>query len=200
LYETEDDFLANFDIYPNVKHLDTQDINIKDNFLRALVSNSPVSIGEGSVLITGERFIDFDKSEAISYLLAFDLLRFPGTYHLKIDKNNVFPHYFMLDMLAEIDDEYFSVGTIVNSPGPTECLYKSNLGTTQLVTLEENRIFIIPLDKNSEASVLIKNSKGSIERKVQGGALGVVLDTRDKTSEESHKVGLDAIIQALNKL
>ncbi len=197
LYDSDDNLLANMGIYPNLFSSDTHDVNVKDTLLRSIMVGSEYKFMGTGVLFTGDRFIDFDTNPPLSYLLVFDTVKQPGIFNLRIDKKNFFPHMLMIGL----DEEFAPLGTLVNSPGKTECLYKTDVGTSQMIELEPNKLFIVPLERGNEAHILIKNSEGQMEQRVFGGELGVIFDTRDKNAVREYKeIEIDAIIQALNKI
>lgn len=196
-YEEEDNLFANMNIFKNIVYSDTFDINVKDKLLRAILASTQLNFSGNGVVLTGDRFINFNINTPLSYLLVFDIIRQPGIFYVKLDKRNFLPHM----MLLSYEEEFFSLGTLVNSPGETECLYETEVGTSQLITLEPDKLFILPLEAKNEARILVKSSSGQIDQKVIGGELGVVIDTRSKTEGfEFKEVGVDAIIQALNRI
>lgn len=197
-FENESDFSANLHIYLSLVLTETHDITEQDTLLRAILSLATISIKSGDVLLTGEYFTTLSLHKALSYLFILDLLNPPGLFRVKIDSENAYPHAHM-GTLEDIS--YTKMGTLINSPGKTECLYKTDLGTSQLIDLKPEKLFILPLDEQSEGTIFVKTSQTQFEEKVHGGELGVVIDTRDKSNlAKQTKIGVDVILQALNRV
>lgn len=197
VYETEDNLLANLTLYNNLVYTDTRDVNTRDSLIRAIIANADMKLTNPDIVLSGDRFVNFDLNKPLSYLLVMDILRQPGIFYVRVDKNNMLPHVLMLD----IEEDYSSLGTLINSPGKTECLYKTDVGTSQMIDLEANKLFIVPLEKSASATVVLKNSSGHVEQTIKGGELGLVIDTRNKADQfEFKEVEVDAIIQALNRI
>ena len=79
------------------------------------------------------------------------------------------------------------LGTLINSPGETTCLIETDLGTSQLLDVGPGRIAFVPLEMSDQARVVIKSvNLGSIERNVQGGKLGLIIDTRTKNDLKTY--------------
>ncbi len=191
----ETNYLLNLAIYPNAFPTRPSDYNLvfssiwgmlnsnrKDT--KELILNSKPIIFFGDI-INKERINQEFKN--IAYLYFLSMVVNPGIYSLKVDDANLVPHYLHLKKfnfeLSRFYDEFEpeTLGTLVNSPGETSCLVSTELGTSQLMDIKPGRLFFIPLDKNASARLVIKNQElGSVEKTVQGGKLGVVIDTRPK--------------------
>jgi hypothetical protein len=197
IYDDTDNMLANIELYPHLTYSDTHDVSIKDTFLRNILTQTLLKFKGSEIVLTGDRFSKFNVNKPLSYLLVLDIVRSAGMYTVKVDKENIFPHTLSIGVNADYDN----LGTLVNSPGPSEILFETEVGTSQFVELEEDKLFILPLGLNDKARLLVKNQKGQLENTVFGGELGVIVDTRRKEKNyEFREVEVDAIIQALNRI
>lgn len=189
---------ANLDLYHNIIFYDSRDIVLKDSFLRALLHYGPIEIPYDEVILTGDRFREFDLNPALGYLMAFDIIKNPGTFFLKMDTQNIFPHTILMGLGTL---EYSTIGTLVNIPGKVECLFETDIATAQVFDLPENSIFIMPLQEGATARILIKSHETTVEKVVKGGKLGVIIDTRNKMKvTEFKEVYLNYIAQSMNRL
>lgn len=196
--DPQDDMEANLSIYTNVFFAETGDILNKDSMLREIIKNSGVTIDAKEVVFTGERVSDRRISPVVTYLFLLDIVKNPGIYHLKMDRNNLFSHTFLA---GGNEPPIPSVGTLINSPGKTECLYETDVGTSQLIDLEAEKLFVLPLEAGAGARLMVKNVEGQTDTLVYGGELGVILDTRDKSKGLIYKdSSADVIDKALHKL
>jgi hypothetical protein len=162
--------------------------NRKDT--KQLILNSKPIIFFGDII---NKDLINQEFENIAYLYFLSMVVNPGIFSLKVDGENLVPHYLHLKKfnfeLSSFYDEFEpeTLGTLVNSPGETSCLVSTELGTSQLMDIKAGRIFFIPLDKNASARMVIKSQElGSIEKTVQGGKLGIIIDTRPKHDIEAY--------------
>jgi hypothetical protein len=196
--DEDPNFRVNLDLYHNIIYYDSRDIVLKDSVIRSLINIPNYHITAKDLIITGDRLREFYVNEALSYLLIFDLIKTSGVYHLKIDLENLLPHTISLDSLS-ID--YPSIGTLINIPGKVECLYETEVGTHQLFDLEADTLFILPLDSDATGRIVAKSSEVTIDEKVVGGKLGVIIDTRDKPKKvEFKEVYLNNIKQSIKRI
>lgn len=191
-------FRANLDLYHNIIYYDSRDIALKDAYIREISHYANVTVPYDEIIITGDRLREFKNNPALGYLLILDVIRNHGTYNVKVDKENIFPH----SVLTGIDKiDYPTLGTLVNIPGEVECLIETDVGTPQMFDLPADSIFVVPLDIGSDARVLVKSHETVIDKRVNGGELGIVIDTRDKMDKTEFKeVYLNYIAQSINRL
>jgi len=134
------------------------------------------------IVFMGDLVIKMDPSK---YLFLLDLISTVGIYSINLDQKC---EYILRKPLVDMKFPYtaVSLGTLVNSPGPTSCLIETSVGTKQLVELKENDLVFIPLENMSVARIVVKGqSIGSVDTKIRGGVLGVVIDTRYKSGKNS---------------
>lgn len=174
-------------VYPFIIHADNLDQLKADNLVRFYPPEIIFSENFKPIVFTGDRFSPVHKDTSVSYLLLLDLLKTPGVYEVEIDTKNALANLAMLNMYSPEynqiihDYKFDSIGTLINSPGATECLIENSDGTSQVIDVGANDIFIIPMEEAPPVRVFIKNNVlGSIEKKVRGGKLGLIIDTRSK--------------------
>lgn len=175
-------------------------------------TTDPIEATEQPLIFTGGRFTSLEQNPVETYLLALDLIRSPGIFNVKIDVANKLPvigilnHHLVSNASEEsskkkkeaisflsgdllsvnseeiFDEEFISLGTVLNAPGGVECLFEVEVGNSQFVELKGDRLFVFPLDKNASARIVADGkSVGHIEKNIRGGSVGLVIDTRDKS-------------------
>lgn len=149
-----------------------------------LVLDSKPVVFFGDVFYEGLMTREF---ESIAYLYFISMVVNPGVFNIKIDDSNLLPHFLHLKKYNVEYSKFYEqfepkvLGTLINSPGETSCLVSTELGTSQLIEIKENKIFFIPLDETANARLVVKSQElGGIEKTVRGGKLGVIIDTRLK--------------------
>lgn len=142
-------------------------------------------------LITGERMNTFRKRESESVLLIMDLIKMPGLFDINIDLDNTFPTLALLQSnlesrtLSQMDMKYTKLTALLNTPGGAEVLVETDVGTSQIVEVEDNEIFLVPLEEGAKARIVLSHSQlGEVESYITGGRLGLVIDAREKTKGE----------------
>lgn len=183
---------ANLSIYPQILPVNDLEKFDIDNVSRFYLARSmPVVKDELPILFTGFSPYTVHKDDYLNYLLALDLIREPGIFELKMDEENILSCLALINaydskLYASMEIYKFaSIGTLLNSPGNTECLFESESGTKQLIEVEKNKLFFIPVDAASRAKIVIKNNLlGTTEKYISGGKLGFIIDTRDKLDNE----------------
>lgn len=196
------DFISNTWLYPDTQTNDLHTQVAFDQILRDLIKLVPPNLNvekNTDILFTGDRIAKFNTFPELTTLLILDFLSNPGVYQIKIDSQNTYIHKKMYEGCQY---ETISLGTVVNTPGDTECLFKTELDTQQLIQLKKDTIFALPLEANMSAALLIKNQNGQFEQEVFGGQVGVVFDTRvrDNNQTDFSEVYLDLLGDAFNKL
>ncbi len=191
-------FRMNLDMYHNIMSTDSRDVVLKDALLREIISRSSFNLPSGEFVLTGDRFREFDLNQSLTYLLIFDLIKDSGVYFLRLDKDNLYAHSVSME---DATLTYPYIGTLINITGDVECLYETEVGTSQLFDLKEDNIFMLPLNPGSDARIMVKSSNQSFEQTVLGGSLGVVIDTRDKSNHiEFKEVYLNMVKQSMNRI
>ena len=106
-----------------------------------------------------------------------------------MDLDNIFPVLALLTMHDPkysslfLDQKFWTLGTLINSPGMTECLIERESGPSQFVDVKPNELFFIPMEESTTVKLQVKNaSLGTQERFVSGGKLGLIIDTRPKNN------------------
>ena len=130
------------------------------------------------------------KNESATYLRMLNVMRGSGVFEVYLDANDKLPVLGLLglhdsggyvDTIDSVDLE--KVGLVISADGPVECLIETPDGTQQLVEVESNDLFILPLAPKVESRVVVKNRwLGCVERLTSGGLLGLAIDTREKVA------------------
>ncbi len=182
-------------LYPHIVHVDNLDQLNADHVIRFFSKDLIVSDGSVPVVFTGDRFSTSYKDNTTSFMLLFDLLKSPGVYDIKLDTRNALPNLAMLNAYSPEysslvqEYKYDSLGTLVNSPGSVECLVENEDGTSQIIEVAQDSIFTIPMLESSLVRILLKGPGiGSVEKKVRGGRLGLVIDTRIKSDPKTFNI------------
>ncbi len=222
---TESNYLRNLSIYKNVFPSKPSDYNLMFSNVWNVVNSHrqntrEVILSDKPTLFLGDIFtieqVDNEHFEKIAYLHILSLIINPGAFNIMVDKKNIFPNLLHIKNyrsdLSYIYDNFKPefLGNLINSPGETTCLIETDLGTSQLLDVGPGKIVFIPLDTNNQARIVVKSTHlGSIERKVQGGVLGLIIDTRAKNDLKTYdhnqlqidiNVNLKSIGQVLAKI
>ncbi len=184
-------FLANLSLCPQMVPQGEQ----TSLFIDAQVTRSAAVFGaSGSrIVISGERMLPEYRDLCSNYLLALDLVNNVGFFDVTVDFDNALIPLFLLGVckrsLYKVVAKklpFDALGTVFRTEGPTECLFYTDVGTSQFFEVPENQLFFIPLGKGSKAKVLVRNATfGQEERVISGGTLGFVIDTRLREDKSS---------------
>ena len=186
--DVEMDYYANLALYPQVVPPDMPARMEIDKAISAKTYAYPLTFNSESPLVfTGPRFMRHFSSgehEELDYMLMLSLLNSAGIYDIYVDRDMSAILLAMLRTYLNSEttahDTVKKVGVVIDSNGPIECLVTSEIGTSQLVEIEKNRIFIVPLGEREKAKILVKSSSfGTVEKYVEGGKLGLIFDTRE---------------------
>jgi|GEM_PF-6420260 len=197
----ETNYLLNLAVYTNAFPTRPSDYNLVLASIWGMLNNNRK--GTNKLILNSKPILFFGdilnkalinpEFEKIAYLYFLSMVVNPGIYTIKVDNENLVPHFlhlrkFNIDLSSYYDEfEPEMLCTLVNSPGETSCLVSTEMGTSQLMDIKPGRIFFVPVDKNASARLVIKSQElGSIEKTVQGGKLGVVIDTRAKNDIASY--------------
>jgi hypothetical protein len=213
--ETDElNYYFNYSIYPNIVNYEMTLLIDHDRNIVSKLRNTELEYNNKLPLcFMGSRFSypygQFNKES--DYILLLNILKNPGIYELELDRDRYLMLAYMLnsfDKSLELraEGKIEKVGTLINTFGDVECMITSEIGTSQLLDIEKDRVFVLPLNYNEKAHVIIKNNTiGTMEKDVIGGKLGVIFDTRLEKYDitENLKVFNDSIKileQALNKI
>lgn len=193
----EKEYLANISIYRNIspKTISNYNLLLQNNWclVKALTNNlKPLFYSKDPILFTGNAFrYEGNNFKYLTYLYMLNFILEVGVYELNYDPTNI---YSNLVHIASFDTYYQDLlkkykpkktGTLVNSPGETSILLKTDIGTQQLVTVPEGKIFFMPLDENISAALLANSHQlGSVEKRIKGGEVGLIVDTRYKNEKD----------------
>jgi hypothetical protein len=205
--------LSNLVLYRQVIQTDNFDQFNVDNLVRFLPESIVKPISEEPVIMSGDRFSRSFKRDANSLLLILDLIKIPGKYQVILDKNNLLPclslAYYYDGRFGNLikSFKFDDLGTLINSPGGAEIYVSGNDGTSQLLQVESDKIFILPMAAGVVSKATVKRQGASTqEMLLRGGSLGLIVDTRIKNNakmftkdyiEDNLKVWHKALEEAL---
>jgi len=184
--ENEYDEIGNLSIYPQISPIDIPSVSDMDRNIIEKAKN--VNFGylpQMPIVFAGSRFSRPKSIDYLDYILALDLVRNQGIYNLYLDRKNAVVLTTMLKMYKKDIEanplQYTEpLGTLVNSPGDTECLVSSEVGTGQFFDVKKDNIFLVPADLSGQETVSVKNILlGSVKDFVHGGKMGLIVDTRE---------------------
>ncbi|OGC57592.1 hypothetical protein A3H26_03990 [candidate division WWE3 bacterium RIFCSPLOWO2_12_FULL_36_10] len=161
--------------------------------LDLLIRNRSIDIlkSVNNIVICGDRFNLNRFLWPQDYILAFDLIKSTGFFNFKIDYKNCTPliqllRKYSFDTYHSIEVDSFVSGSILKSPGKTECLLNYETEKPKIIEVEEGGIFIVPIDQNGDVNVVVKNEfMNSFEFEVPESDIGLVIDTRDSNKTYS---------------
>ncbi|MFC1621802.1 hypothetical protein ACFL13_00210 [Patescibacteria group bacterium] len=166
------DYLSNLAIFNYISPKDTSGYRVQYELLLYLAQLVPVD--HKDLLFMGDFFINLNNNPK-KYLLMLDFVRKEGIYNLYFDQNSE----YILDKTENFVPK--NLGALVVSSGPTVCYIETQVGTKQLFEVEEDDLVFIPLDASTKSRIVVKSANlGTVEEKVGGGVLGVMVDTRKK--------------------
>lgn len=165
--------IFNFQDYQDVIKNNQTDQNINYMFYQA-----QAMFKQGVVNFFGDRMSYINIAPHLTSLLIINSISQVGKYVLRIDEHNIFPHFLHSQ---EMGYSFTNLGTLLNSPGYTEVLVKTSLGTSQLLEILPQKLFILPLKSGDKADILVKSNNATQESVVSGGDVGLIIDTRDKS-------------------
>ncbi|MFC1722332.1 hypothetical protein ACFL0C_01645 [Patescibacteria group bacterium] len=200
LGEQEKNYLANLYVYKNAYPTTLSHYNLLFANIWHIVNSIngtrplPKMEVEYPLLFLGDIFsVKEQEFTNIAYLYMVSLIRDPGIYYLTFDQRNLFPHFVHLaafnNDFTHFKDDYSTkeLGTLINSPGNTSCLIETEVGTSQLVEVSANRMFFVPMKREEGARIVVKSELlGSFEKKISGGDLGLIIDTRSKHDTKAY--------------
>jgi hypothetical protein len=181
---------SNLQIYPHIRPSSEAEAEDVDDLIRGISLRVHVDISKKRpVLVSGSRFVSQEKIDVAEYLLILDLVKDPGIFDFRMDAQNVLPPLALLNnydsnLFGSLNFDFPHYGTVLNAGGSVECLFESYSGKTQLISVNKDELFVLPLASGESARLVVKNNiLGSFETEVTGGALGFLIDARDKFDE-----------------
>jgi hypothetical protein len=182
-------YFNNINIYPYLLTSESLQRFTLDSLIRYYPSELVNNSNPNPIVFTGDRFSFVHPEDAFTYLLFVDLVKKQGFFELQVDNQNILAN---MALLAHHDQVYSGLlssykfkklGHLINSPGPLECLIETDEGTKQFVEVGVGELFMVPMDPSVKYRVSAKSSSlGAVERSIEGGILGLILDTRPKSN------------------
>ena len=183
-------FYSNLTEFPFIRSPEESETMLYDGFIRNI--SPDILKSTNNVVICGDRFNLNRFLWPQDYILAFDLIKSTGFFNFKIDYKNCTPLVQLLkkytfDMYHALEMESFISGSILKSPGKTECLLNNETDKPRIVCVDEGSIFIVPVGQNGDTHVVLKSEfMDSFEFVVPESDIGLVIDTRNNRKPYSH--------------
>jgi len=199
-------FYSNLSVSPFIKASEGAETSLLDALIRDISPDILKSIN--NVVICGDRFNLNRFLWPQDYILAFDLIKSVGFFNFKIDYKNCTPLIQLLkryafDTYHAVEIDGFVSGSILKSPGKTECLLNYEAEKPKIVEVEEGSIFIVPIEQNEDIHVVVKSEgMNSFEFEVSESDIGLVIDTRDSRKAYGLTVSKeweDSVLEGLRK-
>lgn len=185
----EESFYSNLIIYPQVVASDlVSRIEMDTMLLENLIGEDFKLPVEKPLVFMGFRFNSIHGIDDVNAMLILDLIKTPGVYEIYVDHESI----LILDNLVRsylgkatgIKVLPKKLGTIVSTQSPIECMVTSQMGTSQIVELEKDKIFSLPVSIDERVKMSLKTpGKASVEGVVTGGDIGLVFDSREKKGD-----------------
>jgi hypothetical protein len=198
----EGDELANLSIYPQLIPTDIPIITGLDKCITEKVNTLELGYSPRQKLtFSGSRFSRPVIYEYLDWILAFDLVRKPGIYEILLDRKNTIPLFGLISKYRPeitLDPKPYleSLGTLINSPGDTECLLTSDVGTSQFFEVKKDNFYVLPMLPEAGYSLAIKNHIiGNLKEVVTGGRVGLVVNTSSGSIFDNVRVFNDCVRQ-----
>jgi len=190
-------YFANMSAFPMYKSNSKEDPALlieKDNIFRLLdVSpKHPDMEKDKSILFSGERFLNIELDNAKSVEFCLDLIKKPGVFQIKLDTQNLYSAMALAQAYDQsyetliLEAEFTNLCTLINAPGASEFLVYTGNSENKYMELLPDALYFLPASEKTQLAVKMKNGVlGTVERYIQGGALGLIVDTRDKSNEKT---------------
>ncbi|MBW6442094.1 hypothetical protein K0B04_04310 [Patescibacteria group bacterium] len=180
---------ANLCIFPQVIPADVSSQTNQDSEVYKKIPNNLTFESGRKIVFTGGRFSQKILNKELNYILMLDLLKGYGVFEAFLDNSNALSLFRIMQMydmslVPNLYDYIENTGTIIRTGGQAECLLSTGIGDDKFIEIEENKIFVLPLNVENLAKLSVKSSVlGTIDIRTSGGRVGLILDTR--TQEES---------------
>lgn len=185
----EYDQLANFCVYPHTIPDDiSSQISVDSRVFSRLPDNLKFESGR-KIVFTGGRFSQNILNKELNYILMLEVTKGLGVFDVYLDTSNAFflnkiVQMYNRELAPNVENFLENSGLVIRTGGATECLLSNGVGDDQFIEIEENRIFIMPLNVENPAKLSLKShTLGTIDVRTNGGKIGLIFDTR--TGEES---------------
>lgn len=180
----ESDELANLSIYPQLISVDIPTTTVLDREVSEKVSLLDLEYTQKQhIVFSGSRFSRPVVYEYLDWMLVIDLVRKPGLHCISLDRKNSVPLFSLIKKYkpqTTLDNSTYleSLGTLINSPGETECLLSSDVGTGQFFSVKKDSIYVVPMTQGSKGTLAIKNHViGNLKEVIDGGSAGLIVNT-----------------------
>ncbi len=178
----DDDFYSNLTLYPNVVASDIVSRVDMDNRLLDAIKDLKLP-KDVPLVFFGSRFNSLHNIEDVNTMFILQMLQGLGIHEIYIDSFDVTILSKLLQMFLGrdpcISNHPEKLGVVISQPSTMECLITSQIGTSQIIDLEKDKIFVLPIAPDERTKVMLKSSGLSQQEKIlSGGKLGLLFDTR----------------------
>lgn len=175
---------ANIFCYPQVIPEDVSSQISIDSKIFDKIPNKLTFESGRKLVFTGGRFSHKIPYKELDYVLILEVLRGLGVFDVYLDSFNSFSllktmQIYDKSLITDAHGYFEKLGSFIRTGGACECLFSTGLGDDQLIEIEENKIFVLPVMLESPARLSIKSRDlGTIDIRTTGGKIGLVFDTR----------------------
>ena len=194
--------LANLSIYPQIIPVDILTSTELDRGISEKVGSLELGYKPHDILsFSGSRFSRTVVYEYLDWILAFDLVRKAGIFEVFLDRKNAIPLFNLIKKYKPeitLDPKPYleSLGTLINSPGDTECLLTSDVGTNQFFDVKKDGFYAVPILSGTSSSLSIKSrTLGNLNMVISGGRAGLIINTVSGSLFSNVKVFNDCVKQ-----
>jgi hypothetical protein len=180
----EYDQIANLEAYPQTI---PDDLSSQVSLDAKLCENIPNSLRFESgrkIVFTGGRFSQGIIDKELNYILILEILRGLGVFDVYLDTSNSFAltrtmQMYDRSLVPNIQDYFENTGLFIRTGGACECLLSTGSENDKFIEIEENKVFVLPLNLENSARLSLKSRElGTIDVHTNGGVVGLVFDTR----------------------
>jgi hypothetical protein len=194
--------LANLSIYPQIIPVDLLTSTELDRSISEKVGSLELGYKPHDTLsFSGSRFSRTVIYEYLDWILAFDMVRKTGIYEISLDRKNVIPLFNLIkkykpEIVLDPKPYIEAIGTLINSPGDTECLLTSDVETNQFFDVKKDGFYAVPMLPDATSSLSIKShTLGNLKMVISGGRVGLIINTGSDSLFSNVKVFNDCVKQ-----
>ncbi|OGC70704.1 hypothetical protein A2415_03640 [candidate division WWE3 bacterium RIFOXYC1_FULL_39_7] len=185
----EVNFYSNTELYPQLVATDLSTQSDIDRNILGLLGSAHLRIPDNQPLIFGgSRFTQINMVPELDYMMILNLIQQEGVFDIRIDRNNsaiLFALLNLYDSNINMEPTPELEGTVISTFTGLECMVKSEVGTSQVVQLDKNRIFVLPVGLNERPAIMLKSPNiDTLEKRVSGGRMGIIFDTRENKGRQ----------------
>ena len=191
--ETLMNYFENFNLYPFMLASSDRDVYEEVAYLKQIAKNHCRIYDKGghgdikSIIFSTTRELKDERSMSRFMLLCVESICRAGIYSFKLDYSNFLGSISALSFLEpkifqKVEmPEFVELGTVITAEEDLTCSFSIEEGPRQEVKLARGSIFTLPLSSYQKVNISVNSKKyGIIDKVLNGGVFGVVLDTRNR--------------------